>query len=136
MLEGQKYTFDILARDTMQNNRSFWYHFGKWFAGHISLIHLLGCSIDPIDGILVVQVGVHSMKGIIFVAQMLKRQKAHYQLSTNPSVSKGAGFIHINLTKLTCSDIPHMSYMYVNIHSYSLHWFHIPQVLLDSCWFT
>ena len=100
------YTFDIWARDIMQNDRSFWYHFGRWFAGHNSLIHLLGCSIDPIDGILVVQVCVHSMKGIIFVAQMLKRQKAHYQLSTNPSFSKGPGFIHIYLTKLTCSDIP------------------------------
>ena len=68
------------------------------------------------------------MKGINFVAQMLKHQKAHYQLSTNPSFSKGSGYIHNDLTKLICSDIPiiyhNMSYMYVSIHSYSLHWFH------------
>ena len=53
--------------------------------------------------LLVVQVGVHSMKGIIFVAQMLKRQKANYQRT--PDSQKGAGFTHIVLTKLS-SEIP------------------------------
>ena len=91
---------------------------GRWYHAEQQIILILFWQVmcwwqffDSLAGaqhwrnkwLLVVQVGVHSKKGIIFVAQMLKRQKANYQRT--PDSQKGAGFTHIDLTKLS-SEIP------------------------------
>ena len=96
MLEGQKYTFNILARDIMQNNRSFWYHFGRWSADHNSLIPLLRCNIDPIDSWYIGSSGRCSLYERDYLCGTNAEAKG--SLSTNPSFSKAPGFTQSNLT--------------------------------------